>query len=156
MVLSINPLGSVNHSGAAAVGPRSSAETRFENDQLKAKRQSLTPAAQAAVPLKATPARVSTAPVRSVPTQGNSIMNINSNTILPSSPAVNQSVVPQQQFSLEDVQADAAFEYFLSSPELQTAVSTAKLRQYFKRDNPAGAEATLARGVMQSLISHVP
>lgn len=157
----MGPLELMNPSAAGAVGPRQSgnvqaAQTRFNNDRIKAKRQGLNQSAQNAMPLQNNVKQGLRAPMQNRSAPRGDITNLVSNVGVGDNRlnpvGVNQAPV-EPQVSLEDMEADSAFEYFLSSPQLQQAISTAKLRQYFKRDNPAGAEATLAMDVVQSMLS---
>ena|SRR6478735_3909121 len=66
-------------------------------------------------------------------------------------PQVNAEAKPVGNLQPEDL----ALEYFLSSPDVQEALSKEKLKQYFKGNDPVGAEATVARDVLQSVVSRV-
>lgn len=132
-----------------------SADTRFKNNQAVA--QGLVPAVNNGSPIK----RVSAS--------GQGPKGYNQNTPMPT--GNQQSMVPAPNMmgnvsggALPQVNApaqsqvqpeDLALEYFLSSPEIQEALSKEKLKQYFKGNNPEGAEGTVARDVVQSVISRV-
>lgn len=157
----INPYGASQPGAARAVGlgapqtGNSSADARFRNSQIAAKNSNLSSAAQIPVPQnRAKPSSKVSQVVSNTPSQGP--MGYSQGMAVPNLPGGQVGMVNQGSAPLGDIQSeDLALEYFLSTPEVQEALAKEKLKQYFKRSNPEGAEATVVRDVIQSVVSRV-
>lgn len=119
-----------------------SADTRLKNDQAKAKglptvqnhsapRREL-PNLQANTPVN------SGAPVGGIPQPGNIQRNV---------PQLNTQINTEPDY--DTLRNDVAFEHFLSSPEVQQAISKQKIRQHFK--GSTGDPGEFASAVLDSM-----
>ncbi len=139
--------------GLGAQTGNASADTRFQNARINAKNSNLSSAAKAPA-INNGPSRPSIKQFVP-PSQGPSGYSQG----VQAQPSPVSQLAGGDQVSAEAPPMvhpdDLALEYFMSAPEVQEALSREKLKQYFKRNNPLGAEATVARDVVRSVVSRM-